>query len=303
MANHVEKHQQYPPSGPVVAGYDGSRAAGTAIDFAAQEARLRGLPLTLVHGFTWPWIYPPLTDAFPEPVVCEPNPRVRAVHMLGEAARRLREEYPDLSVRPVVRDGHAVAVLVACSREATLVVVGHRGSGGFAELLAGSVAIQTATHAHCPVLVVRGTPTKPDAPVVVGVDGSPHTGQVLDFAFAAAARRGAPLVAVNVWAADPAWPDDLVRAIYEHRPGGDPIASGLRDCGERYPEVAVRAEAVRDRSPAHALVHAAEGASLAVVGSRGLGLLRGLLLGSVSRALIEHAPCPVAVVRPAGRAG
>ncbi len=101
---------------------------------------------------------------YAEPGQPEPNPRVRVVRMLAETAQRLREEYPDLPVRGVVLDGHAAAVLVEQSRQATLLVVGHRGSGGFAELLAGSVAIQTAAHAYCPVVVFRGVPAKPDAP-------------------------------------------------------------------------------------------------------------------------------------------
>jgi len=135
---------------------------------------------------------------------------------------------------------------------------------------------------------------------VVGVDGSPGTGDVVDFAFAAAARRGAPLVAVTVWPAEPGWPDTVVEAIYRHRAASEQPATVLRERAAQYPEVPVRTEVVRDPSPAAALVRAADGAALVVVGSRGLGGLRGLVLGSVGRALIEHAPCPVAIVRPAG---
>jgi nucleotide-binding universal stress UspA family protein len=176
-------------------------------------------------------------------------------------------------------------VLVGCSAEAGLVVVGHRGTGGFAGLLAGSVALHTAAHALCPVVVVRGTEAAPDAPVVVGVDGSPESREATEFAFAAAARRGVPLVAVC------GWPVDRVA------PAADSIVTTLGTSPARYPSVELRAEFVSGRSPADAMVRAAERAGLVVVGSRGLSGLRGLLLGSVGRALIEHAPCPVAVVR------
>jgi nucleotide-binding universal stress UspA family protein len=284
------------PALPVVAGFDGSSAAFAAARYAADEAHRRGLPLILVHGFTWPWTYPPL-HAAPEPP--DPHPRALASGQLAEAARRIKEEYGDeLVVDQRMPDGNAAAVLADYSRRATLVVVGHRGTGGFAGLLAGSVAVHVATHASCPVIVVRGAPGKPDAPVVVGVDGSAGAKLATEFAFQDAARRGAPLRVVSVWPPDHGWPDALRAAGYPATPATDTVTADIAESTGRHPEVEVSVEVIRGRSPAGGLIAAADGASLVVVGSRGLGGLRGLLLGSVGRALIEHAPCPVAVVRP-----
>jgi nucleotide-binding universal stress UspA family protein len=280
---------------PVVVGVDGSHEALAAADYAAGEAQRRGLPLALVHGFTWPLIYPPLTgDYHPS----DPLPRTKAGMMLTAAAERIRDAYPDLTVATELIDGHAAAVLAERSRQATLVVVGHRGEGGFAELLAGSVAIHTATHAYCPVVVVRGVPAKPDAPVIIGFDGSSDACRATEFAFDEATRRSAPLLVVSVWAADRGWPEALTAASYPTPSAADKISADIADIAARHPEVQVRTDVIRGKSAAGALVKAAEGASLVVVGSRGCGGLRGLLLGSVGRALIEHAPCPVAIVRP-----
>lgn len=282
-----------PEQTPIVVGFDGSRLAVAATEFAAAEARQCNAPLTLVHGFLWPWFDPPL---LPEPGVDvhDPNARVAAVRRLAEATDRVQKQYPDLSVTGRVVDGQAAAVLVDWSRRATLVVVGHRGAGGFAELLAGSVALHTAAHAHCPVVVVRGAPPEPGAPVIVGVDGSPHGRHAVEFAFAVAARRNVPLVAVTVW------PPDRPRThLGRHgRPVGTDAVAYLDDCPVRYPQVQVSTETIRATSVGGALVDRASGAGLVVVGSRGHSTLRGLLLGSVVRALIEHSPCPVAVVRP-----
>jgi nucleotide-binding universal stress UspA family protein len=271
----------------VVAGFDGSQSCMVAIEVAAREVRQRVAALTLVHAFTWPLIYPPLLGDF-DPA--DPLPRVRARHRLDQAVEQVRQQQPDLRVDGELVDGAPAAVLVDFSRRADLVVLGHRGEGGFAELLAGSVAIHTAAHAECPVLVVRGTVAKPDAPVVVGVDGSEPASRALEFAFATANRRNAPLMVMAVW------PPGM-----EHRTPGHPemLLTSLGPCLLEYPDVLVDASILHDRSPAGALIRATEGAGLVVVGSRGLGGLRGLLLGSVGRALIEHAPCPVAIVRTA----
>lgn len=293
MSAQSRKAASEHPTGPlpVIAGLDGS-----ASSFAAAEAAARSLPLELVHAFTWPWIYPPLISD-PE-THAEPDPRIRAADLLATTADRIRQEHRGMLVTTHLIDGHAPAVLVERSQRAALLFLGHRGAGGFTQLLAGSTAIHAAAHAHCPVLVTRGAPTPPDAPVLVGVDGSAGARRAAWFAFDVAARRRVPLTVLSVWPADHAWPDSLAAAGYPPPSVPDMLAESLGDCTAAYPDVAVRTEIVRDSSPAAPLIHAAYRAALVVVGSRGLGGLRGMLLGSVSRALIEHAPCPVAVVRP-----
>jgi nucleotide-binding universal stress UspA family protein len=179
--------------GTVVVGFDGSATARDAVTCAVAEAQRRNLPLVLVHAFTWPWIYPPLTG---EHDLSDPGPRIRTLQMLTEAANKVHQAHPDLKVTRRIIDGHAGKVLSAASREAALLVVGHRGAGGFTGLLAGSVAFHVTRHAQCPVMVARGTRTAPTAPVVVGVDGSDGARHAVRFAFATAAGRGASVVVV-----------------------------------------------------------------------------------------------------------
>jgi len=195
-------------------------------------------------------------------------------------------------------------VLLAESTRAELVVLGDRGLGGFAGLLIGSVAVALAAHAACPVVVVRGaepdrTTSRPE-PVVVGVDGSPAGEAAVAFAFEAAALRGVPLVAVHTWR------DLLVDATMAPLVDWDAVEADEREVlaerlagwGEKYPDVEVRRLVTRDR-PAHALVQESGRAQLVVVGSRGRGGIAGMLLGSVSQALLHHSACPVVVTRPA----
>jgi nucleotide-binding universal stress UspA family protein len=282
----------------VVAGIDGSATALAAASCAAAEAQRRNAPLVLVHAFTWPWIYPPLTSEHP---AADPLPRAAAQALLAAAADRVHEEYPNLAMGTRLVDGRAPAVLEATSRDAALLVVGHRGTGGFRERLAGSVAVHAATHAHCPVLVVRGLPAKPDAPVVLAIDPDDSAGPAVAFAFEEAAWRGASVRVVAVWPPDRAWPDALAGAGYPSPTATEQVLALLGDRPGRYPDVRVHTEAIRHRTPAGALVAAADGAGLIVVGAHGADERPHLpRLGSVSRVLIDHAPCPVAVVRPAG---
>ncbi len=137
-------------------------------------------------------------------------------------------------------------------------------------------------------------------PVVVGVDGSPTSEAAVGFAYEAAASRRVGLVAVHTWSdtvADPELAVLLDRQVIED---GERrvLAERLAGWGEKFPDVAVERVVTCD-GPAHALLGRAAGAQLVVVGSRGRGEFAGLVLGSVSNALVHRAPCPVAVVRPA----
>ena len=159
--------------------------------------------------------------------------------------------------------------------------------------------------ASCPVVVVRGSEpdgtAPPPEPVVVGVHGSPTSEAAVAFAFEEASLRRVSLVAVHVWQ------DRLVEAAVAPLLDWEAIESDERQVlaerlagwSSKYPDVAVRRLVAYDR-PARSLVEESGRAQLVVVGSRGRGGLHGLVLGSVSQALLHHAHCPVAVVRPAG---
>jgi nucleotide-binding universal stress UspA family protein len=193
--------------------------------------------------------------------------------------------------------------LIERSASASLVVLGSRGLSGFTSLVVGSISVAVAAHGRCPVVVVRGadpdTAPREDGPVVVGVDGSPSSRAALDLAFEAAALRGVPLKAVH------AWSDLPVTTVWElttdwhsiQQYESEELNQWLADGRARHPDVSVEEVVVRDGA-AHILLEHARTAQLIVVGSRGRGGFRGLLLGSTSQAMIHHAACPVAVVPP-----
>jgi nucleotide-binding universal stress UspA family protein len=145
--------------------------------------------------------------------------------------------------------------------------------------------------ATCPVAVVTGE--EHDGPIVVGTDGSSHSDDAVAFAFEEADRAGRALTVGYCW--NPSDRHDRP-AAQTHDLLRDWLADSLTPYQEKYPRVQVRSKVIEDR-PAVALAAMTEGASLAVVGSRGRGGVRGLLLGSVSQSLLHHAKCPVVIVR------
>ncbi|GAA0256974.1 universal stress protein [Saccharothrix mutabilis subsp. mutabilis] len=275
----------------IVVGVDGSREAQAAVRWAVAEGERRGLPVRLVHAYRVPPI------GFPVSLL--PAEEVRGEY--EEQGRRILAETGHAGETRLVEAG-TVDALVAESRQADLVVLGARGTGGFEGLRAGSVATAVAAHGSCPVVVVRGH-ERTTGPVVVGVDGAPAGEAAIGFAFEAASARGAALRAVHV--PSPlvvAGPDAAPRLAFDRdvleREGERLLAQRLAGWQERYPDVTVERRVVHE-SPARALIDHAEDAQLLVVGSHGHGGFVGMLLGSIGQAMVLHAPCPVAVVRPA----
>ncbi|MFD8498415.1 universal stress protein [Amycolatopsis sp. NPDC059657] len=267
--------------GAVVAGVDGSSSALDAALWAGAEAARRQLTLRLVHTYTIPVVRAPI--ALPSAEMMREGFESRGLEWLSEAKNAVHQRWPDLPVETAAREWNPVAALVQESLSATMVVLGSRGLGGFAGLLIGSTATALAAHGHCPVVIARGaSPLPVEGPVVVGADGSTASRAAVGFAFEEAALRGASLTAVHTWT-------DLVDE--------DP-ANLIAAWQNKYPDVTVDYILSRGK-PRQALLDAAANAQLLVVGSRGLGGFKGMLLGSTSQALITHAPCPVAVVRPA----
>ena len=288
-------------SAPVVVGFDGTATARSAVEYGSQEALRLGCGLRIVHAFGWPVILPPFHAPYDQH---DRGPRAAMLDLLAQAARDVQVGHPGLSVTTRLVDGSPGGVLIGASRDAQLLVVGHHGLGGFPGLLVGSVAAQAAAHAHCPVVVVRGDRLPDGAPVVLGTDGSAGANRAAEVAFAQAQLRDVELILAHHQPARSGAAD----AIPTGNPGfwatvGDPAAGAL-GVGARYPDVKYRTELVPGDSVASALIAFARrtSAGLLVVGSRGLGGFRGLVMGSTSRNLIEHGPCPVMVVPPAQRA-
>jgi nucleotide-binding universal stress UspA family protein len=282
----------------VVVGVDGSPAALGAVRMAAVEADRRNRPLRVVHAFIWPLLH--ISGAPPDGGPPGSGLRQQAHRFVDEAVAQARATVPDLAVTGEIIDGGSAAVLLGESVTAALVVVGDRGLGGFTSLLVGSVAIQVAGYADCPVLVVRGS-DRTTGPVVVGVDGSELSRRAVQVAAEQAAWRGTGLRAVHAYR-HPAstGPGDMQPLVHdEDALRGEEervLAESLAWLAERYPQVPVTSQVVHAR-PGPALTDASRQAQLLVVGARGRGELSGLLLGSVSQSVLHHADCPVVVVR------
>ncbi|MCV7220171.1 universal stress protein [Mycolicibacterium elephantis] len=283
----------------IVVGVDGSPASKVAVDWAAREADMRNAPLTLVHVL-------PAARFWPE--VATPS-RIEQLYQ-SQAQRWLREATTVAEkamtapgrIDTRLLDGAVLPSLVDLSKEAQLIVVGCRGQGSLARRLMGSISRGLVQRAHCPVAVVHdedplmSCPVE-QAPVVVGIDGSPASELAAEIAFDEASRRGVELVAVHAWMDDTTFelPADEWTATGKGM-AEQTLTQQLARWHERYPEVPVRQVVVRDQ-PARQLVKQADDAQLVVVGSHGRGGFAGMLLGSVAAAVAESARMPVIVAR------
>jgi nucleotide-binding universal stress UspA family protein len=289
--------------GPIVVGIDGSEPSLAAARWAATEARLRDRPLRLVYAYTSPFV--PAARAVP-PLGWPQTFRDEAEALVAAAVSAVAPYAGEVRVEGRGVGGPAAAVLVEASSDACLVVVGHRGRGGLASLLLGSVAAGVAAHAYGPVVVVRQNTaaplptdgTRPSGPVVVGIDGSPPSDAAAGFAFEEADLRGLPLTVAHAWTpprrGDPHPLSDDVAELETaevHRMRG-----WMQTWQEKFPLVPVTYRLIAAH-PAAGLIDLSRGATLLAVGSRGHGGFAGLLLGSVSQQVLHHAHCPVAVVR------
>ncbi|MFE7271913.1 universal stress protein [Streptomyces sp. NPDC057623] len=288
-------------NGPVVVGVDGSPSSLAAVEVAAREAGLHGVGLRLVHAFGRPAAHIPAGGRPWEPSHAGLHELVDGT--MARAERRAHETAPGVAITREVVVGEPVTVLEIESRTASLAVVGSRGLSRFGALLLGSTAGHLAAHAACPVLVVRGRPN-PAGPVLLAVDGSPAARGAVEFAFTRASLHGTDLVALHAWSVrtDRAYdsPADPPFVTYDEERLRDEeervLAEALGGLRDLYPDVAVHRRLARGRVR-HTLIEASADAGLVVVGARGRGGFAGLLLGSVSQALLHHAHCPVAVVR------
>lgn len=228
--------------------------------------------------------------------------------VLAEAVTFCSQYAPEVAHSEMLVSARPAQAILDAASGASSVVMGSRGLGSLAELVVGSTSFAVATHAEVPVVVVRSpsaeTAGADAARVVVGVDGSDSSEKALQYALDEAAVRGTGVTAVRAWRA--AFFDGLSAkggAIPAHVEDAVVVPTeitALRESLEpwlaKYPDVDVRQEVVHAEA-ADALSAASAGAALMVVGSRGRGGFRSLLLGSVSHAVLHHANCPVAVVR------
>ncbi|GAB2757704.1 universal stress protein [Streptomyces bullii] len=284
---------------PLVVGVDGSEPSLRAVDWAADEAARRGLPLRLVYGSLWERYEGAAPSGGPE----RRSEDAVADAIVTGAAERARRRRPEIEISVDVVPEDAAAALLREGHNATALVTGSRGRGELKGLLLGSVGLVVAARAHGPVIVVRG-----DSAGLAGAHdrillgaGEPATGgEAVRFAFFEAETRGCVLDVVRAWrrpayeaAGRPRLAGDAARRHEE-------LASALldtllRDLTAEYPKVRVRRHTVE--GPARKVLLARSAAAdLVIVGARRRTGHRGLQLGRVGHTLLHHAACPVVIV-------
>ncbi|MFJ9631840.1 universal stress protein [Streptomyces sp. NPDC101175] len=306
-------------SGTITIGLDGSPESRTAAEWAAREARLRGLPLRIVHvrePVPEPMAQAPLIGAEIQQHWTERVPR--------EAAEALRLRHPGVEVTTEQLSGHPGDVLADAAKDAELLVLGSRGLGeigaiggigGIGGFTVGSVGLSAVARTERPVVLVRageqaadehetdpaGSPSTatPFRPVVLGLDIDHLDDTLVEFAFRAAELRATSLHVVHGWFPPPhyAYGTPVNPPLHEALALGDreALAEVLRPWRQKYPDVGMVEES-RYGSPAVLLVEAARTGSLVVVGRRVRRSPFGAHIGHVTHAVLHHSTAPVAVV-------
>ncbi|TQM32509.1 universal stress protein [Nocardia bhagyanarayanae] len=292
-------------SAAVVVGTDGSPAGSHAVAWAAQTAADRRRRLIIIHGYDLAATRAVLgsADVFVPSVV--ETLRDHGQQALDSAERIARENHPVLEVVTELSDRNPAELLIELSSTAHLVVLGATpGVGSFAHL--GSTLLAVASQGKGRIVVARHDGIKRQVrrsgPVVVGVDGSPIGEPAIEAAFDEACERGAELVVVHAWSdlseGQFAGTSYLRIPIAELETAEHALLSErLAGWQEKYPTVAV-SRRVYLSGARKQLIEWSKSAQLVVVGSRGRGGFRGMLLGSTSNHLVQHAHCPVMVVHP-----
>ncbi|MCC2274296.1 MULTISPECIES: universal stress protein [Streptomyces] len=284
---------------PITAGLDGSPESLAAAHWAAGEADRRGATLRLLHA----WI---LLVAQPRNVAREDDQDYWAKRLVRAAHTEVQARRPGLHIVDELVAGDPATVLLKAAGESTMTVLGSRGLDRVSSFFLGDVALHVAGRAERPVVLVRAgahgehPAPSPGSGVVVGAGlHGPGGDEVLGFAFGAADGRGVPLTAVHglslpvqayaPWGVDPDVAEELSHDARQQ------LAAALRPWRATYPDLPVTGT-VRLESPARAVVRAAEGAGLVVVGRRRHRTALTPRLGAVVQACVHHASCPVAVV-------
>ncbi|MDQ1034471.1 nucleotide-binding universal stress UspA family protein [Streptomyces sp. V3I8] len=286
---------------PLVVGVDGSEPSLHAVDWAADEAALRGAPLRLVFASLW--------ERYEGAALAQglgrTSEQLFADRIVEAAAQRVNRRRPEVRTETEVLRDAPVPALVREARNASLVVLGSRGRGGIAELLLGSVSLAVAAHADSPVIVLRGRHDgdggiAAHGRVLLGVGEGEHSSAAVRFAFQEAGRRGAALEAVRAWRCPAYETTDHPLMAGEparlHEQGAvEMLETAMTGAAAEYPAVKVHGRTA-EGTARKVLLDASASADLLVVGARRGGGHFGLQLGRVAHTVLHHSACPVAVV-------
>ncbi len=283
----------------VVVGVDGSEGSFEALIWATHHAWRTELPLKIVTVTEIPAVYTaagvpalPLGSTFDDLLRQGLDVNNRAIDDANAFDL-------GISVSGTAVVGTPVVGLVEATPPGDVLVVSATSHKGRMTDVLGSVATGVVHRSHGPVVVVHG-PVAYNAPlnrIVVGIDGHDESRTALEWACQLAVKTGAAVELVHAWE----YPYRTKDAVF-----GSPQAEMQRDAtaladsvvaqlSEEH-QASIEATHVLEGITSDVLIDAATNADLIVVGSRGRGGLRSLLLGSVSRKVVQHAPCTVAVV-------
>ncbi|SPM42436.1 universal stress protein [Mycobacterium numidiamassiliense] len=280
---------------------DGSVASDAAVAWAAREAVMRHVPITLIHVVAPVVVGWPVGQLYAEPDMPEWQ-KASAEHVVDRARKTLNTnlgESDPPEIRSAIVYSTVVPALIDASKDAWMLVAGSHGLGALGRLLLGSVTTALIHHAHCPVAVIHsdnGAVPDPNAPVLLGIDGSPASEAATALAFDEASRRGVELEALHAWSDVGVFPMLGMDWRDSEAKGDEILAERLAGWHEQYPDVRVKRVLCCDQ-PSRWLLKESEHAQLVVVGSHGRGGFAGMLLGSVSSAMAHAAKVPVIVTR------
>jgi nucleotide-binding universal stress UspA family protein len=278
---------------------DGSAASDAAVAWATREAVMRHLPITLMHGV------PPLVVGWPVGQLYADMPgwqEENGRHVVDQARKTLSANLGDSNPPEIHTEmvySSVVPALIDASKDAWMVVAGSQGLGAVGRLLLGSVTTKLLQHAHCPVAVIHAdedVSADSNAPVLVGIDGSPASESAIALAFDEASHRRVELVVLHAWSDVGVFPMLGMDWRDSETKGQEILAERLAGWQEQYPDVSVKRLIFCDK-PSRWLVQESERAQLVVLGSHGRGGFAGMLLGSVSSHVAHLATVPVIVVR------
>lgn len=288
------------PGGAVVAALDGSHRDSAVIDWAAAEATAIAAPLHLVHSVDLGTPLSAYGELLTSPDIVD-KVEQESVRVVTVARERVATARPELSVTTSLPTGAPAGALLDAADGARLLVVGSARKNRAERIVLGTTSMSVVAHSPCPVVLVpENSEISGDGRVVVGIDGSQHSALAFRHALEAAATRGKQVTTVTSWNVE------VEQGVVVTEPGTalwEAVDRRYRTMAEsmtaqgraEHPDIEVITE-VRHGRAADTLAAVAEGADLLLVGSRGRGGFRGMLLGSVSQRVLALASCPVAVL-------
>lgn len=292
------------PAGAIVAGLDGSHRDPAVLTWAAARARDLGIPLHLVHAVDLGTPLSAYGELLTSPDIVD-KVEEESTRVVMDAREVVTRDYPDVALTSAMPTGSPAGAIITASEGAHELVVGSARKNRAERVVLGTTSLSVVAHAPCPVVLVpQGATLTGDGRIVVGVDGSQHSRLAFEFAMETARALGGSVTTVTSWNVEVVdgvvvtEPDTPQWERVERRYGAMALDT-ITATREKHPEVPVEVRVLHGRA-AESITGVGDGADLVVIGSRGRGGFRGMLLGSVTQRVLALATCPVAVLHHHG---